>query len=482
VKRQHPIAYLRYTTMNVWLLLFPLMRALINALTVPEFSFSNWLYSWVTRAYIDLIFLALIFGTAFLRWMSVKYEFRENCFYYKGGVLFKLEFAMPYSIISSVTSKRILWARPTKAVSVYIDSPTRSPINKKNDSDVYIITDLDTLEDIFKKLPEKTSKAKAVYVSPKRDLLLFSFVFSSTLSGVIFFAALIVQGGRMVRTQLEERFFSTVEDVTELVNHALPEVTPAAVAISLIIAAGWLYSFLNNLVRHLRFKIQRCGNNIIVENGFFSKWKYYISLDKINYADIRQSLLMKLFKVMSVHISCSGYGNSKNEIPVLVPVTTRGRVESSLKMLLPRFSLKEPEIKPRFKYKWKYLGIPIFLILLVFALAYAAVWFFPDWYSFIAFLLIMLELPLIYLLLVKFISLYTSGVSFSKDTICLKYCKFTQFHDVTIPLSRVAITKISQTILQKRNGSCDFTVYPNNESTKKHRVKGLPMDKLTELM
>ncbi len=471
MKRQHPVAILRYTTKNFWLLLIPVIRGFAT----PDFN----LQTWLNVAFFNIIIISALFLFAFIRWRFVKYEFRDEKFVFNGGALLKINYEIPYSIISAVSTKRIFWMRPAKAVSVYIDSESRAALNRRNDADVYIIIHSSELPQIFGVILQKNQSVKMTYKSSKWNLFIFSILFSSTLSGLVFIGTFFIQGSKVLGEQLESRFLTAITDVTEIAGKVISGVTPFAVGILALIFMGWLYSFITNLLRHLNFNIMRTGRNITIENGFFTRWKYYINTEKINYADIRQNLLMKVFSVMSVHVSCSGYGKAKNEIPVFVPVTTKKRVIGSMQMLLPKFRLKDVSIKPQFKFLLRFIGPPVFLILAVIASSFVSVWIFPEWYDVIIFAFIMFEIPSVYLLIVKIIAFLTSGTNCCDDIITLKYCNFYQFHQIIVPKHRIALINVRQNIFQRMNKSCDLIIYTNAESPKKHRVKGLALNEVS---
>ena len=474
MKRQHPIAILQYTSKNFWLLIIPIIRGLIT----PNFDF----YNWLEGAYIDLAVVIFILGSAFFRWWFIKYEFNEDKFSYSGGLIFKQKFELPYSIISAISTKRIFWLRPTKAVSIHIDSETQSPMNRPSDTDVFIITDVKMLDVIFSKVPQKSNAITLKYEASKTNLLIFSFVFSSTLSGIVFIGTFFIEGSKVVGEQLESRFLTAVTGITTIAEKVIAGVTPIAVGVSLILLGGWIISFLSNLLRHMNFCIQREGKCITIQNGFFSKWHYFINAEKINYTDVRQNLLMKLFRVMSVHVSCSGYGKAKNEIPVFVPVTTRSRVIGSMQMLLPNFKLQKVRFKSKPKYLFRFIGLPLIMIISILIAGYLTAYFLPSWYEVIVFAVIMLEIPACYMLIVKVVAHYTNGIEYTADSLTLDYCRFYQFHKVIIPLSRITMVKISQNIFQRKNKSCDIIIFTKAEFTKSHRVKGLTIDDANEIL
>ena len=371
LKKQHPIAIIQYTKKNFWLLLIPLARGLYAL----NFDFAKWL----AGAYLDILVLVAILGLAVLRWSCVKYEFDEKGIRFRSSFIIIAEYKIPYSVITSVSAKSPLLFRPLKAVKIFIDTDTHSVLNKASEADMKIVVPYSEYKDLQKIMPESNSTAKLTYTVPKIKLLLFSVLFSSTLSGIIYVGTLLIQGGKMVRTELESTFVTAVNGVTSAAARILNGVTPVTVGIIMVIAAGWLISFMSNYLRHIRFRIARRAEIITVKSGFFSRWYCRLDTKKINYADLRQNLLMKICKVTSVHVSCSGYGKEKNALPVFVPMTTSKSVNGVMRMLLPEFLSDGTDINPHWNYIMRFLGIPITAIFSVMIGGFAAILFFPEW-------------------------------------------------------------------------------------------------------
>lgn len=465
MKRQHKIAILKYTTKNFWLLLIPLVRGLIAV----GFDF----YNWFQGAYLDIIVILLIIGLAVLRWRFVQFRILDEGIAVKTGVILRSEFTVPYRALSCVSSKRAMWLRPIKAVTVSLDSDSHSVSNKRGKADVEIIMKTGDFDELYQKAPDSSSAAKITYYASKYNLIFFSLVFSSTLSGVIFLGTFFIQGGKIVGDELERLLITAVSDVTSKVQTIINGVTPFSVGLTLIIALGWGFSFFSNLLRHINFKAQRFGSNIFVENGFFSRWKYYVNCSRINYADLRQNLLMKACKVMSVHVSCTGYGKSKNEIPVFVPVTTRNRVIGSMRLLLPNFTISDITIKTKGSYILPFIAAPLIAAAAFPVGAVFAVRFFPSWGSVIRFLLIMGEIPSVYMLAVGLVAKFSTGIGIEDSTITLKYCRTNKFHTVIVPKDKIVYVRLTRTVFQLLNGTADVWVYTRGERAAKHRIRGI---------
>lgn len=481
MKRQHPIAVLRYVSKNFWLLLIPLVRGLLAL----KFDF----YNWLSGTYLDILIVLAIFGAAFFRWWNINFKTTKSGIYVSSGLFVREAMRIPYSSVTTFTVKKPFIMRPLRAVTLYLDTDSSSTVNKPEDPDIKLVLKEKDVQELLKyielsKAPnEKNDRS---YKPNKRRLLFFSLAFSSALSGLIYFGTFLIQGGKLVGDELEERFLGAVNNVTKVAEKVIYGITPVTVGIIIIIGMGWLYSFVSNYLRHINFEISKSKNGVQIKSGFFSRWRYFINSDKINYADLRQNLLMKIFRVMSVNISCSGYGKQKNEIPVFVPVTGNKNVAEVIEGFLPEFSSDEGErFDVRAGYVMKFLGPPTVLIFAIIAAFAGAVAFFPEWYSVTLFAAVMGEIVAVHLLMVNLAAFVSNGVEVCEKSIVVRYCKAFGFHNVIAPINKISEIKISQNFLQKFNGSCNFILYTRGERAVKHTVRGMQLcdaEKAAELL
>lgn len=481
MKRQHPIAVMRYVSKNFWLLLIPLVRGLLAL----KFDF----YNWLSGAYLDILIVLAIFGMAFFRWWNINFETTESGINISTGLFVRETMQIPFSSVSSFTLKKTFLMRPLRAVTLFVDTDSSSTVNKPEDPDLKLIIREKDVQKLLKFIDESKldSGENGLHYKPnKRRMLFFSLAFSSALSGLIYFGTFLIQGGRLVGNELEQRFLGAVSNVTRIAEKVIYGITPVTVGIIIIIGMGWLYSFMSNYLRHINFEISKSLNGVQIRSGFFSRWSCFINSDKINYVDLRQNLLMKIFRVMSVNISCSGYGKQKNEIPVFVPVTGKKNVAEVIESFLPEFSPEEGErFDVRAGYVMRFLGPPtvlIFAIILVFA---GTVLLFPEWYSVTLFAAVMGEIVAVHLLTVNLAAFLSNSIEVCGKSIVVRYCKAFGFHNVIAPIDKISEIRISQNFLQKFNGSCKFVLYTRGERAVKHTVIGMQLcdaEKAAELL
>ena len=474
MKRQHPIAILRYTSKYFWLLLIPLIRGL----RFLKYDF----YGWISGAYIDIIVLLIIIASAFIRWYNVKYCIIKNGINFSTGVFFKHSSFVSFESISTIKSAEYLTLKLFKAVVVYVDTDINSSLSKFSKYNIKIVVDLKEWKRLLNKITINELGTEYVYKSSNKKILLFSLAFSSTLSGLLYVSALILNGGRLVAEEIENRFLTVVNNVTMIAQNIISGVSPFSVSIIIIIAVGWMISFIKNYVRHINFRAERCQKILIIKNGFFSRRSYFLNVQKINCIDLKQNLLMKLCKVVSVHISCAGYGKRKTEIPLVMPVKDIKNIRSNMQNFLPEIPLENINIFPQKKYLAKFISMPLFFVFGTMIAGLILTMLFPAWYKVIYFSYVMIEIILIYFYFVRLMEYFTNGVGFNKKILTMKYRKFFQFHYIMIPYDKISAVQITQNIFQTGKMACDLIVYEKNEILKKHRVRNINMNDLARNM
>ncbi|MBE6837746.1 MAG: hypothetical protein E7509_07150 [Ruminococcus sp.] len=462
-KRQHPIKIIGYTTKLFWLLLIPLARSLIAV----KFNVATWLAGW----WLDMIVVGIMFLYAFFRWFFVTFEIRQDEIYANTGFFGFVKVRIPYSKVCTVSCSQGLIYRAFGAYNVYIDTNSGNSLK----SDLKLTVNGFHIVKLKKYSKAETLKKTPFSYSPrKRNMIAFSFLFSSTLSGIILFLTLIIQSSRIVGRELETRFFDTLNSYAQAFAVNLPYYV---VIFAMVVFLGWLYSFSINMFRHFNFEVTRTDRHLIISSGAVTRRFHILSLDKINYIDIQQSLLMKVFKICSVHLHCTGYGKSRREIAVLIPVTTVSVVEKTMGLLLPEIKNTDVSLRPRVRNIMRFLWPPIWLCLGIPTAAIIVAYFVTGWSDIIRFVALMLEIPSIWLLIVKASSIFTTGVGINRDYATFSYCRFYKFHKVIVNVKDVSKISIYQTPMQYLAKNASFKINTHGESNTYHTIKNFPLIK-----
>lgn len=464
---EHPLKILKNASKNIWLLIFPLLRG-IKTMRLDFDVF----YNWISGAWFDILVLFLIIGFGYLRWIFTWFRFGENEVSLMTGVLIKKETSIPYESISAVTAEHSFYLRPFKAVRVSVDTCAGA----FNSSDMLLLMRRRDLRRLHHKIPNPHNKVKKTFeIRPKWfTIVFFAFVFSSSISGVIYMSALFFQLGRiskdLLENELKEAFSQLTSEVSSKFALSIP---PAAITLAFLIIVTWLFSFILNILRYAGFTMKKEKQSLEIKMGTITRRSFHIVTQKINYIDMRQSMLMKIFRKTSLNISCSGYGNEKNELPVLLPILNRRQSNRALDILDFGKRIGKRTISSQKAAVITFTGIPLYFCLGIPISAKIFIHFIPSIYQFVLFFAVMAEIPSIWMLIVKITALFSTGVSIEDNFISIRYSRFFAFHTVLADMSKIVKIQIIQNPIQKKLGRCRLDFYFNSEVAKKNKLHGI---------
>lgn len=467
---EHPLKILKHSVKNVWLLIFPILRGIRSA----SLDFDAF-YTWIRGAWFDLIILILFIGFGYFRWLFTWYRFDKNHIRLMNGVFIKTVNSIPYKNISTVTSQYSFYLRPLKAARVSIDTCAGN-FGTVNMSLLVKRKDLKMLQ---KRFPEMRLKGRKIFeFKPKwYTIVFFSFIFSSSLSGVVYLATFIFQAGRIVSDLMQmelSNVFEIANNVSENVSTRVSvEIPPAALILGFVLIGTWLFSFISNILRYSGFFMKKDVHILRVVSGVLTKRIYHIMPQKINYVDVRQSLFMKIFGISSVNISCSGYGRSKYELPVLLPILTKNQTNKALDLLDFNKQLTDRSVKPERLSLWSYISIPTYFGVGIPLAAYIASGYFPGISHILFSISVLAEIPLIWLIVVKIVAHFTTGITVEDNFCCIRYSRFYAFHTILADKSKLVKIQIFQDVIDEKIGRCRMDFYFNSELTKVNKVKGI---------
>ena len=492
MKRQHPIAIIGYTSRYFWMLLFPLIRGLATIRLSMES-----LQRWAKGAGWDLFIVAAMVLFAVGKWFLFKYKTEETHIRIETGLIPSRSTDLPYRNICAVSASVSPLYKFLGLVKLRMD--TDAPCLTRRRSDVVVVMEekecaamLDILD---RDLSSKNRKISIAYRVRLGVMAAFSFFFSNAVSGTLLVITGVSGSAAIIGEKLEAMLFELADGLSDalstLLGTLIRGISPVGVKISVIIGIGFLISFAGNIMRLGHFRSERRGNCIRISSGLVTKRVCIINAKKINMVDMRQNLLMKLLGLTSVHISCTGYGKQKNEIPVFIPIcmtprrADRKRTKKGYRpgirdpyfvpeRILPEFAHGRDHISTRSLYCWRMICIPAFMVMLIPLAGLCGAVVFPEWYDLILFFMVILEIPSVWLLLVKAVSFMTNGFDIRKRCVCAKYSSFYMFHTISVPFERLAQIRISQNLFQRFNRSCDVHIYTAAERMSGQVVRSMP--------
>lgn len=464
---EHPLRILRYSAKNIWLLIFPLIRG-IHAATLDVDKF----YRWLKGAWFDIAVIIVIILFGLLRWYFSTITINDKAIIHRDGVCMKVITAIPFEKVSSVTAEHSFYLRPFRGMKISCD--TSAGIFKS--SDMKLMVTQKVYDELIKKLPEKKG-GKEMNFRHKANLLsviLFSVFFSSSFSGAVYLAAFFFKGGDLAADIISISLERITEGMSKLQEFLIVNIPTAAIGIGAVMLMTWFISFILNLLRYSGFCIKGNIGKIEIICGTFTRCRYRINAAHINYTDLRQSLIMKLCRTVTVNISCAGYGAVNKQLPVLFPIRKansgdhiNGVREAEL------FAGRKPDYHPKLTSFWQYIWLPVIAAAAVYPVSLIVTFFFPKLADFADFLLIMAEIPILWLIIIKLTSLFTSGISICDDRIVVKYSRGFAFHTVIAEQSRLVKISAVQTPFQRIFHKCNLGFYFNGEQSQRHYVRAI---------
>ena len=472
--RQHPIKMIDYTSRNLWLLLIPLSKYLIAS----RFNFQDW----IRTNWVDILAISGIFTIAVLRWIFVRFDIDADGITAHTGLFGVVRTKVYFSEITTVSFCQSWINRPFKAHTIYIETNART-VSKE---DVRLVLSQRNADILYRFIGyDERDKPNVTYSPRKTHLMVFSLLFSSALSGVILYGTFMFEAYKIVGIEIEQELIARVNGEFTKIDERflrLSETIPKAVLLlGGIVILGWFISFLATLVRHWSFTVSRTKSRLFVKSGVLIKRRHIINREKVNYYDLRQTLLMKIFKICSVTLDCTGYGKSRREISALIPITTYEQMNASLKMLVPELPRPRPEIRTGRNDVGRFVFIPIVLCFIPPVIRHFIRYLVSDWHREINSIMAILMIPLVWLVIVKAAAAFNTSVGFNERGCAVSYCKMFQFHKIFLPKSNISKIRITRDPFQMINKTCTLWIYTCGEKEKFHKMKSMPYDEIKKI-
>lgn len=470
--QQHFIKFFSYTTKYFWLLVIPLLRSLYSLAFSPDA-----LGSWLRGSWLDIIVLLAIIAFAWLRLISVSYSFDGEKIEVRRGIIAVSQDVVFYSQISTLSLKQGIFYCALGAVKVYV--ATNAGIFDR--ADITLVMKKRDADRLYLFMKRSRVKSLGYSVSPNKPrLLIFSLLFSSTLSGVLVALAFIMETSQVFDREAEAKLI--LDTLSEFANRLAHIIPPAAAGVSAVILISWLTSFITNLFYFWDYIITKTKDSIYIKSGLIAKNRHIIYLERVNYIDLRQSMLAMLLRVSSLHCHCSGYGSTgRSELSVVLPITPGKEVRSTIREVFPDYPSPELSVKSSLKALGGFYFWPAAFSLIPLAGYIVCEHFMTQWHSVALTAFVIAELPVVWLAVTKTLSLFITGVGIKEDHIVLRYLKGYGFHTVIAPIDRVTKVVIRQTVAQTVNRTCTVIVYTASDSRVKHKIYGIELDRALRL-
>ncbi len=470
---EHPVRILKYSAKNIWLLVFPLLRG-VHAFTLDVGK----LYSWLRGAWFDIAVLGVILLFGLVRWYFSVIDITDSAVIHTDGIFVRVRTAIPFEKLSTVTVEHSFYLRPFGGMRVYCD--TCAGIFKS--SDMKLIVSRKVCGELMRKIPAVNLKNGITYHhKPKiHSVLLFSVFFSSSFSGAVYIAAFFFKGGDIAKDIINVSIDRITEETSRISGRLIINIPAAAVGAGILFLATWLISFILNMIRYYGFSVKSDMNTLEIVCGSFTRRRYRIKYKKINYTDLNQNLIMKIFGIVTVSVQCSGYFSSGKRVSVVMPMKKVNELNSGPERLgVCRGDRRS--FRPRLTSVWQYIWAPFLTAVLVYPVSVILLHFFPELRDILVFAVVMIEIPAVWMVFVKTAAVLTSRISVYSDRIMIKYSKLFGFHTVVAERGSLVKIEYRQTPFQKISKKCTMSFWFNGEDSRKHSVKAIKTDDAQEI-
>lgn len=482
--RSHPLYIVSILWKYLFILLVPVIRGLyyviINSFSLENgFQFAVNISNWAKGAWMDIAFLLAFLSLGILLWLNFTIEVSEEGLLIHRGVLKREVRFLPVSRYNCLSVVSPMSVRLFGGAYLRVDTPGGG----LKQADLLMMLRTKDCRQIIKllQLPESLEQPAHTrsYTPKNRYVFVLAMVTSNSFAGVLLISTFVTQSGNILGEQFSEMLYGTFENVTRTLAFGVP---PAAFALACILFFGYLCAFVVSLSRHANFHVIRRKNLLEVRAGQQRAANIQIgNLVRRNPVGAfgQQTCLLGVY---SIFLSTVGYGKFKDDVSALIPCVRKKQLERSLQLLLPEYHLSQRTAKPnRLRSAGRYIWRSAALLGLVWAGRWLLLGLFPNWEQLIRWVSFMANFPLVWLLVVKVIDLFTAGVSYEQGCYTLRYSNGFSLHQVIIRPDRIVKLKVSQSIFQKRKGRCDVRLFSYGEGRKIHHIRDLEQKQVEQL-
>ena len=265
------------------------------------------------------------------------------------------------------------------------------------------------------------------------------------------------------------------------ISRIASKIPPIAVGAAIVLLSAWLLSFLVNMLRYIGFRYEQDEHQLRIRSGLLTRRRYIIQSDRINYIDLRQNLFMKVCRMTSVQLNCSGYGNARRELPVMVPMIPRQKIQEAVSSFYPQAFPKKNQFRAPNNGMMTYLYAPGIAAAVIPIISRLLQNLLPQFSDFISFGMLMLEIPMLWMLVVKTVAWRTTGITVQGNLLCVRYCRGFRFH--TLLADRGALAKIQIRIspFQRWYRKCDLHLYFYGSIPHGHPLLGFRIQDVEQL-
>ncbi len=304
----HPLMMLRLLKPFLFVLVLPLLKGLAEYLIFRKAD--GILLN-------EAVVCAVIVFISVLRLRAFSLTVNEKSITVKEGLIFKKRSNIELSRISSVAIDKT----PIDALFGAVTFKVNTEAGRVGKPDFEF------------KLSKKNSisVSNLLYGSENRSAVCFknsriiaaAALGSSAVTGIIVGVPIVNQMGKLLGVALSEMLFDEINTAANQINTYFP---PIFNIITLVLLISYLFSFFYTVLKTLRFRLNAEDDRIEVRHGIIIRKTVIFKRESVNDVCIEQTPLLRLFKRYAMRAAVGGFGGSKKEKALLVPIGSRSEI------------------------------------------------------------------------------------------------------------------------------------------------------------
>lgn len=454
--KAHPIMIINLIKPYLFVLILPLIRALIQYLTKGEID---------GLLALEIIAFAIILTIAVLIWRSISVSVNDRYLTVKKGILIKSCAVIEVSRLSSVSLKQ----GPLDMLARSVECSLNTEAGRPQKSDFSL--------KMFKKDADKLFNL--IYGEENRQVIKFSAfriallaaTTSSAVTGIIVGVPVINQSSELLGIAISDMLFNEINNLSTRFNTIFP---PIVNVITIILLAAYGVSFVISFFKNVNFKLQSGKNEIDIQSGIIVRKRIVFKKSQVNNVCLEQTPLLRFVKRFSMRASVGGYGDIRGEKAVVVPVATHDEIEQHFKVHFPMLAVGENFIAPMQSGTSlnRFLYIPTIIFVLVFAAGISLAVIFPYFDSLILFLMLVALAVNLYYASVCYRNYKHSGLRI-EDCIFASGSEGFTIRELYCDKNRIGVIKIWQTPADRKFNTCKVKLTVRSENADSVKVKNL---------
>ncbi len=457
--KAHPIMVVSLMKPYLFILILPLVKALVQYLTTKTVD---------GLLNLEIVAFAVVLFMAILSYRAISVTVSQNRLTVEKGVIFRRKAVIELTRLSSI----VLRQNPIDYCFGCVDCEinTEAGRNKKSDFS-------------FKMHQTDTKRLfKMVYGDKEREIIKFSSTkiallaatTSSAFSGMIIAVPVVNQIGDMLGVALSEMFLNEINIISYKMKTFF---SPMANAVTLIILSAYIVAVLTSFLKNVNFKLQSDDETVEITSGLIIRRHIVFKKSQVNNICIEQTPLMRIAKKFSMRASVGGYSNIKGEKAVVVPIASYNGLRDELKKHFPEFESKKEFITPpqTAAARNRFFFMPMVWFIIITALSFGVAICFRPFDNLILFVMTVLLGLDLYYASVCYRTYKYSKLSFNGSVFVGGMAGF-NVKELFCNKNNIGIIKVTQTPADKRYKTCKVKLVVRSEKADKVRVKILDTD------